>query len=346
VARLAQAARSTVRDVTPRDRPAPRIAVVIPCYRVSRSVLAVIGGIGPEVAAIYAVDDACPERSGALVARDCADARVTVISHESNQGVGGAMVTGYRAALAGGAQIVVKVDGDGQMDTAAIGELVRPVTDGLADYTKGNRFHEIEYLRTMPRLRLFGNSFLSLVAKFASGYWNVMDPTNGFTAIHRKALEMLPLDKLDHGYFFESDMLFRLYTIRAVVRDVPLPARYGDEQSSLSIGRASAAFPGKYVAAAVKRIFYSYFLRDFNAGTLQLCFGLLIAGIGTVLGVSEWMRSSATGTPTTAGGVMLAGLPVLIGAQLLLGALNFDIQNVPREPLDRGDAGPAAAQEG
>lgn len=316
-------------------RRAPRLAVVIPCYRVSRTILDVIAGLGPDVDEIHVVDDACPEHSGALVTRECADPRVRVLTHEVNQGVGGAMVTGYRAALAGAADIVVKVDGDGQMDGASVADLVQPIVDGAADYAKGNRFHEIEHLRTMPRVRLFGNSLLSLVAKVASGYWNVMDPTNGFTAIHRDALEMLPLDKLDHGYFFESDMLFRLYTIRAVVRDVPLPARYRGEASSLSVGRVALAFPGKYFGAAVKRVFYSYFLRDFNAGTLQLCFGTLIAGAGIAFGVAEWLRSSATGTPTTAGGVMLAALPVLVGAQLLLAALNFDIQNVPRDTLHR-----------
>src|SRR6185437_2743178 len=130
-----------------------------------------------------------------------------------------------------GADIVVKLDGDGQMDPMEIERLVTPIIAGRADYTKGNRFHELEFLRTMPRLRLLGNSLLSLVSKLASGYWDVMDPTNGFTAVHREALSLLPLDKIDRGYFFESDMLFRLYTVRAVVRDVPMPARYAGEPS-------------------------------------------------------------------------------------------------------------------
>jgi len=314
----------------------PRIAVVIPCYRVSRRVLDVIAHIGPEVSSIHAIDDACPEESGALIERDCRDPRVRVVMHEKNQGVGGAMITGYRAAMAAGADIVVKVDGDGQMDPALIRRFVGPILAGRADYTKGNRFYEIEFLRTMPRLRLFGNSMLSLVSKFASGYWDVMDPTNGYTAIHRCALALLPLDKLDRGYFFESDMLFRLYIIRAVVRDVPMPARYGDESSSLRVSRIAMAFPGKYLGAMIKRLFYAYFLRDFNAGTLQLALGALVAGTGIVVGVVSWIHSAVNGVPTTAGRVMLAALPILIGAQLLLAALNFDIHNVPREPLQRG----------
>jgi len=313
----------------------PRVAVVIPCYRVAVQVPDVIARIGPRVATVYAVDDACPERTGERLAHDCSDPRLRVLRHASNQGVGGAMVTGYRAALADGADIVVKLDGDGQMDPAEIDRLIAPIVEGRADYTKGNRFHELEMLRDMPRVRLFGNSMLSLVSKLASGYWDVMDPTNGFTAVHRDALALLPLDKIDRGYFFESDMLFRLYTVRAVVRDVPMPARYAGEPSSLRIGRVAAVFPLKYARNTLKRLFYAYFLRDFNAGTLQFVLGGLIALAGVAIGIAYWVRSAVTGVPTTSGQVMIAALPIIVGAQLLIAALNYDIASVPREPLQR-----------
>lgn len=316
----------------------PRVAVVIPCYRVAAQVPDVIARIGPGVAAVYAVDDACPEQSGDRLARGCGDPRLRVLRHTANQGVGGAMVTGYRAALADGADIVVKLDGDGQMDPAEIDRLIAPIVAGRADYTKGNRFHELEMLRDMPRVRLFGNSLLSLVSKFASGYWDVMDPTNGFTAVHRDALALLPLDKIDRGYFFESDMLFRLYTVRAVVRDVPMPARYAGEPSSLRIGKVAAVFPLKYTRNTLKRLFYAYFLRDFNAGTLQFVLGGLIAVAGLAIGIAYWVRSAITGVPTTSGQVMIAALPIIVGAQLLIAALNYDIASVPREPLQRARA--------
>ena len=316
---------------------APQIAVVMPCFRVRRQVLQVIAGIGPEVERIYAVDDFCPEQSGALIEQQCTDPRVRVLRHAENQGVGGAVVTGYREALADGAEIVVKVDGDGQMDPALIPRLTRPLVSGEADYAKGNRFYDLEHVRTMPRLRLVGNAVLSLINKMASGYWNIMDPTNGFTAIHRTALAALPLAKVDRSYFFESDMLFRLYTIRAVVQDVPMPSRYGDEVSSLRVGRVAAAFPFKYLGAMAKRIFYAYFLRDFNAGTLQLCLGVLIGGGGVAFGLATWMHSSLSGIPATAGTVMLAGLPVLAGLQFLLGALHYDVESIPNDPLQAHD---------
>lgn len=309
------------------------IAVVIPCYRTRGRILDVLSRIDANVSRIYVVDDACPEGTGDLVEASHADDRVRVLRHERNRGVGAAVVTGYRAALADGAQIVVKIDGDGQMDPAQLSRLVAPIAAGAADYAKGNRFYDFALLQDMPRVRLLGNALLSLVNKISSGYWNVMDPTNGYTAIHRVALEALPLGKIDNGYFFESDMLFRLYTVRAVVRDVPLRARYADESSNLRIGRVLRDFPGKYVSATLKRIFYSYFLRDFNAGTLQLASGLLLLSLGSAYGVTKWINSSVSGFPTTSGAVMLAALPVLVGVQLLLGALQFDIQNVPRTPL-------------
>jgi len=312
---------------------ATRIAIVIPCYRASAHILGVLAGIGPEVARIFVVDDGCPEQTGRVVTAGCTDARVQVITHPENCGVGAAMVTGYQAALAQGADIVVKLDGDGQMDPRELARFVAPLIAGTADYAKGNRFFDLALLERMPRPRLFGNALLSLVNKMSSGYWNVMDPTNGYTAIHRAALARLPLSRLSRDYFFESDMLFRLYTIRAVVRDVPMRACYGDEKSNLSVGHVVLAFPGKYLAATLKRLFYAYFLRDFNAGTLQLVLGLALMSGGALFGIGKWFHSTLTGVATSSGAVMLAALPVLIGVQLVLGWLNFDIQNIPTRPL-------------
>jgi dolichol-phosphate mannosyltransferase len=316
------------------------IAAVIPCFRVHDTILRVLAEIGPDFARIHVVDDACPDRSGDLVARECADPRVVVHRHPENRGVGGAMVTGYEAALVDGADIVVKIDGDGQMDPSFAPKLIRDLVNGHADYVKGNRFYDLELLRAMPRVRLFGNAVLSLVNKVASGYWDVMDPTNGYTAIHRTALAALPLRKLDRGYFFESDMLFRLYTVRAVVRDVPMRARYGDEHSSLNVGRVALSFPAKYLARATKRLFYAYFLRDFNAASMQMVLGLIVGAAGAAFGIAKWSESNASGVPATAGSVMLAALPILVGVQLLLAALQFDIVNIPREPLQHRERRP------
>jgi dolichol-phosphate mannosyltransferase len=323
----------------------PVIAAVIPCYRVKRHVLDVLAAMPPEVERVYVVDDACPEGSGDLVANACRDPRVRVLRHERNRGVGAATVTGYRAALADGARVVVKIDGDGQMDPARIPALVRPLLDGEADYTKGNRFFELEGLRAMPWLRLVGNSLLSFASKLSTGYWNLFDPTNGFTAIHADVLRLVPLDKLARRWFFESDLLFRLGTLRAVVQDVPMPARYGEEESSLVIRRVALDFGLRHLVNTAKRIFYCYYLRNFNIASLEIALGVPLVAFGTWVGISAWIEGAARSQPATSGTVMLAALPVIVGIQLVLAFFGYDMENVPRDVLHRrlGPAAPTAA---
>jgi glycosyltransferase involved in cell wall biosynthesis len=311
----------------------PDIAVVIPCYRATEHVVSVVNSIPEMVDTVIVVDDCCPDGSGELVKKKCSDKRVTVLRHDVNQGVGGAMVTGYRAALESGTDIVVKIDSDGQMDPSQLPHLVTPIIAGRADYVKANRFFSPRHFSSMPKLRLVGNSALSFISKAVSGYWNIMDPTNGYTAIHKIALQNLPLDQLDKRYFFESDMLFRLYTIRAVVTEVPLPAVYGNEASNLSISNTILTFPGKIISRFVKRIIYSYFIRDFGVCSLQLIFGILLCGFGAVFGIYHWYQSIHTGVVASAGTVLVAALPFILGFQLLLSAVLHDASNIPREPL-------------
>lgn len=311
----------------------PSVAVVIPAYRVTRHVLGVIAAIGPGVQRIFVVDDACPEHSGDHVQQHCADPRVQVLRHTRNQGVGGAVMTGYRAGLEAGFDILVKVDGDGQMDPALIDRFVAPLRAGRADYAKGNRFFDLEQIHQMPRTRLLGNAVLSFMAKLSTGYWDLFDPTNGYTAIHRAAASRLNFDKISRRYFFETDMLFRLNTLRAVVVDVPMDARYGDETSNLRISRIVGEFMVKHARNFLKRVFYNYYLRDMSLASLQLPLGLLMMGFGAVFGGVQWLHSLATGLPATAGTVMLAGLPLLAGLQFVLAFVGHDMAQVPRLPL-------------
>jgi dolichol-phosphate mannosyltransferase len=313
----------------------PRLAVVIPAYRVADRILPVIAAVPASVERIYVVDDACPDGSGDRVARAVHDPRVSVIRHESNQGVGGATASGLRQALADGADIVVKVDGDGQIDPTEIPRLVAPLLDREADVAKGNRFWDLESVSAMPQVRLAGNAALSFLTKFSTGYWNVFDPTNGFVAIRREALERLRLDRLSRRYFFESDLLFRLYLARAVVQDVSMPARYAGETSSLHAGAVIPEFLYKHSRNLLKRIVYCYFLRDFSVASLELVAGIAMLLWGAGFGFFAWARGAHSGQPATAGTVMLAGLPVILGVQLVLGFLQYDFLNVPRRPLSR-----------
>lgn len=307
-----------------------KIAVIIPAYRVADYILPLIGKTDDSVSKIVVVDDACPENSGKLVLEKVKDERLQVVFHEKNLGVGGAVKSGYRAVLEDESiDIAVKLDGDGQMDPSLIPALVQPILDGKVAYVKGNRFFKLTALKKMPRLRLFGNGAVSLINKISSGYWQVMDPTNGFTAIHRSALKELELDKIENGYFFESDMLFRLGVNRVKVADYAMDAFYGDEVSNLNVPKVIFRFPLKYLSRFIKRIFYTYFLRDFNAGSLQLVIGILLVLFGFCFGLFHWWINASENTPTAVGTVMLAALPLITGSQFLLGFLNYDIQNSP-----------------
>jgi glycosyltransferase involved in cell wall biosynthesis len=309
------------------------IHVVIPCYAVRRHILKVISDIGVEITAIHVVDDACPENTGSFVEVTCRDSRVQIHRHQTNQGVGGAVITGMQAALAQGADIVIKIDGDGQMNPTLIPKFVKPLQQGHADYTKGNRFYQLEYLHDMPLIRLLGNAALSFFSKLSSGYWGVMDSTNGYFAIHAKVAATLPLDKIARGYFFESDLLFRLNLLRAVVEDIPMPAIYRDERSNLSVIKATGQFAVLHTIRLFKRVFYNYFLRDFNAASLMLLAALPLLGFGVVFGIIKWYEGIAAHMTVSSGTVMLSALPVILGLQLLLSALQYDIYQQPQFPI-------------
>ena len=245
------------------------------------------------------------------------------------------MVTGFKRAIEMGAKIVVKMDGDGQMDPTLLSDFVNPIVQGKADYTKGNRFFFLEGLYQMPKVRLFGNAVLSFLTKLVTGYWNIMDPTNGYVAVHTDVLKMIPLDKISPRYFFESDMLFRLGTIRAVVMDVPMHAKYDDEVSNLSIGNVLVSFPTKYLSRFLKRVFYNYFLRDFTVGSLFLVSGTVLSTVGIVHGVYHWTESALNHTSTPIGTVMVPVLLLLVGFQMILFFLQQDIGSVPQSPIHR-----------
>jgi|TARA_B110000971_G_scaffold96731_1_gene99499 glycosyltransferase involved in cell wall biosynthesis len=308
---------------------------VIPSFRVTDHILEVLKNIGPEVERIYVIDDACPDKSGEFVKKNSTDKRVQVLFHETNQGVGGAVVTGYIAALADNADVVVKVDGDGQMDPGLILTIAKPVLEGNADYSKGNRFDSLEDLFSMPKARIFGNAVLSLWSKLSSGYWNITDPTNGFTAIHRKALEAIQLDKLRKTYFFESDLLFRLSIVNAVVMDVPMVSVYGNEKSNLKIRKVIFEFPWRHTVNLHKRIFYKYYLREWSVASFELPIGIGLTIFGAWFGLARYFEASGAGQATTAGQVTLSALALILGVQLLLSFLAYDVQSEPRVPRQK-----------
>jgi dolichol-phosphate mannosyltransferase len=320
-----------------------QIDIVIPCYRVSGQIINVVEQTLAlhHVRNVIVVDDGCPEHSGQVVRdRFPGESRVVVLEHKSNQGVGGAMLSGYAHAFANAADVAVKVDGDGQMDPQLVPLLLAPLVQGKADYAKGNRFFYPKHLTGMPRSRLFGNAFLSLISKLSSGYWSIMDPTNGFTALHFAAFRQLDTESLDRGYFFESDMLFQLGIANAVVMDVPMLPRYRGETSSMNIPKIALQFPGKYFNRFLKRIAFKYFVREFNIASLEIICGVPAMIAGLTYGIYHWVGPAYIGKPTPAGTVMIVGLLLLMGFQLLLSAVNYDITHEPSIPLTQRNATP------
>ena len=308
------------------------IVVVIPAYNEANHIAGVIAKIPKEVEQIIVVDD-CSEDNTSEVVLGVQDERVKLIKHERNMGVGGAMITGYKESLRTGVDIVVKIDGDGQMNAEEISKVVAPIENDWSDYCKGFRFHDPRNLKQMPKVRLIGNIALSFFTKITSGYWNIFDPTSGFTAIHKTALSCIDLDILDKGYFFETDMLMQLNRMNAVVYDVEISNRYGNEQSGLNPLHISATFPGLLLKAFAKRILWSYFIRDFTVASLFIITGLPLFLFGIGFGLYHWIKNVMADVDTPTGTVMIAVVTLFFGFQFLLQAIVLDINNVPKTPL-------------
>ena len=312
------------------------LAVVIPAYRTEKEILAVLQGIPAFIRHIIVVDDASPDSSADLVtAAAKKNRRILLVRHAKNQGVGGAMVTGFKKALELGAEIVIKLDGDGQMDPQYIPALITPLITGEADYAKGNRFRDFDALRQMPIVRRIGNLGLSFLTKAATGYWNIFDPTNGYFAIRAEMLAQLPLDRIDKGYYFETSMLSRLYLRDAFVQDVTIPARYRNEVSSLSIRRVLFEFPYKLTRTLIKRIILKYFIFDFSMMSIYLLTGIPLLLFGVIFGITKWIQYAELGIAAPTGTVILPTLSVILAIQILLSAIEIDLNAAPRKAISK-----------
>ena len=310
------------------------IDVVIPAYRVGEHIEDVLVEIPEYIRHIIVVNDASPDDTLQRIEKVMrSDRRIVLVNHEQNMGVGGAMVSGFKKAMELGAQIVIKMDGDGQMSPAYLPELLTPLILGQADYTKGNRFRDIPSLQKMPFIRRFGNVGLSFLSKAATGYWNCFDPTNGFIAIRIETLAKLPLEQIDKSYFFETSMLSYLYLLGAYIIEIPMPSRYGEEQSSLSIGKVLVEFPPKLVRVLFRRLLIKYFIFDFSIISIYIMTSIPLLLFGLIFGISKWIKYGQLGIPTPTGTVMLPVLSLMLGMQILLSAISIDLQSVPTKPI-------------
>lgn len=300
-----------------------KIAVAIPCYKVEQHLEQVVSGLPPLIDIIMLVDDCSPDGTPALVDRLADGSRIVAIHHPQNKGVGGAMKTAFRKAMEMEADVVVKLDGDGQMDASYIAPLVEALEG--ADFAKGNRLFNRQMLRRMPAIRRIGNMGVGFMVKAASGYWNVSDPVNGFFAIRTKTLRQMDLDRVADRYFFESSMLIEMHYTGAHISEVNMPAIYGDEHSNLSVGKTFVSFPPRLIAAWLRRLHLSYFVYDFNICSLYILVGLPSFLFGLIFGLCEWIHYASISSPSPTGTIMVAVLTFILGFQMLLSAAQYDI---------------------
>lgn len=304
-----------------------RIAAIIPSYKVVKKIDLVIDKLIHFVDHILVVDDKCPDGSGKYVEEQFSSliesGKLKVIYNEKNLGVGGAVQEGFRYCIKENFDFVIKIDGDDQMDSQYIPDLISYLIEYNADFSKGTRFHLVEHMMKMPKLRLFGNLGINFLNKIASGYYHVTDPTNGFFCIRNRVLKNLNFHNLSNNFFFESDLLFRLYLLDAKVVEVPMPSIYGDEESNLSELNSIPLFLKGMFRNFIKRIIYIYFLRDFGFPTVMLLSSIPLLIFGIIFGCYHWRYTEGF---ASSGTVMLSALPVLLGFQLFLSFLNEDMR--------------------
>jgi len=308
------------------------IAVVIPCFNVGAHIATVIRALSPEIAWIIAVDD-CSIDDTAKILRELQqeNAKIVYLRHERNQGVGGAMLSGFRKSLELNSAVTIKIDGDSQMDSAYIPQLVRPILQGAVDYTKGNRFRDFQALKQMPVIRRIGNLGLSFCIKAASGYWNIFDPTNGFIAISNEMLRTINFGRIHHRFFFESSMLIELYHANCVIQEIPMKARYGLETSGLSITKTLIGFPPRLLFALLRRIILRYYLFDFNVASVYILCVLPLFLFGALYGLVNFIKYGSSHVSAPTGTVVIPTLLIILGFQLLLAAITFDVANYPKK---------------
>lgn len=307
-----------------------RVAAVVPAYKEELMIARVIETMPEFVDMIVIVDDCSPDDTSGAVRR-VGDSRVTLIRHETNQGVGGAIITGHKAAMELGSDVNVVMAGDAQMDPAHLPLLLDKVTDEGYGFSKANRFYAPESFSGMPHHRVFGNIVLSFMTKLSSGYWNLFDPQNGYTAVRTEVLRRVPLDRVAKRYSFENDLLTHLNILQVSAVDVPIPAVYGDEVSSIKLRKVIPELISRLTVGFWHRIWYRYVLWSFSPIALLLFMGLGLFVFGVAITI--WLLFQIMGAViATAATVMLAALPLMLGTQMLISALQLDIQATPSTP--------------
>jgi glycosyltransferase involved in cell wall biosynthesis len=303
-----------------------RVAVVVPAYDEEGLIGETLAAIPEFVDRIYVVDDHSQDGTAAR-AQEAGDPRVEVIVHDRNEGVGAAIVSGYRRALAEGVDVTCVMAADGQMDPADLETIAGTVARGEVEYAKANRLFTGQAWELMPRHRYLGNAVLSMLTKIASGYWHVADSQSGYTAISHEQLERLDLDRIYPRYGFPNDMLVHLNVWNARVRDIPSRPIYGHgERSGIRLWRVIPAIAWLLLKGFFWRLREKYVIRDFHPLVFFYVLGILLTVAGLVLGAVETilrLKGNELTTPT----IVLVALLLISGSQFTLFAMWFDMES-------------------
>ncbi|MFS4483066.1 glycosyltransferase family 2 protein [Hyunsoonleella sp. 2307UL5-6] len=304
-----------------------KIAIVIPYYNAKKHIQQVVNKLPSIVDVIYIIDDCGTEP---LPTSLSSIEKITTLKNKTNLGVGGATKKGFKKAIIDEVDIVIKLDADDQMDTNYIEDLVEVLVTNKAEYAKGNRFRDFKALNKMPFSRKLGNLMLSFLVKVATGYWNNFDPTNGFFAIQTNTLKKLDFNKISNRYYFETSLIAELYFQEARIYDVSMPAIYGEEISNMSVWKMPFVFLPRLFKTFIKRIIKSYFVYDFNMSSVYILLGLPLFLFGLIYGIYNWWFYSSQEIFAPTGTIMLVTLTIILGFQLLLQAIHYDIVKAPK----------------
>jgi dolichol-phosphate mannosyltransferase len=309
-----------------------RIAVAIPYYNAANQIEKVIAGLPDFIDAIIIINDNSyePLPLEEIKRKWDTKAKLVFLENEMNLGVGGATKKGFQYAIDHDFDIVIKIDADNQMDTSYLEKMLKPIINGKVEMSKGNRFRDLKSIKNMPIVRRIGNLTLSFLTKAATGYWNNFDPTNGFVAVKVSVLKKIDLSNLSNRYFFETSLIAELYFTGAKIRDIAMPAIYGDEKSNMKIWKMPIIFLVNLINIFFKRIIKQYFLFDFNIGSLYILFGMPLFIFGVFFGLYEWWFYASRNIFAPTGTIMIVSLSVIIGFQLVLQAIQYDIFNAPK----------------
>ena len=273
---------------------------------------------------IVVVDDCCPLKTGKKILEENINPKINVIFNKENIGVGGSTKRGFKNLIEKNCTVIVKIDADFQMNPADIPRMVKPIINNEYEATKGNRFTNIDKLLNMPKIRLIGNTFLSYLTKFSTGYWELFDPTNGFIAFRKEILENIDLNKTDNKFFFETDLLFRCSLKNVSIKNVEIDASYENSYSSLNPLKELPRFFVKNLKLLFKRIIYQYFILDFNPGSIELFLSLVTGFFGSMVGLNSLYLTTKTNEFTSAGTSSLFTVLSLISLQLFLAFIYYD----------------------